>query len=326
MPISRYACKFSARWFAGALLAVLLVFTPAVGTGFLPRAAQAQDAIDFRAALDGYGQWVQHPRWGEVWIPDQRPADWQPYRLGHWAYTDEWGWYWDSEEDFGWVTYHYGRWMFDSGLGWIWVPGTEWGPAWVDWRQGDDFVGWAPLPLDEAIDEDYETPDIYMFVRAGDLLAPRAYDVFLSPRERFAYYNRSFLVNRSVLLRGMAASRSIPACRRPSSRARAGIRFGRFHRADRARRHRRRRGRDHPARQLPRPGTHARLDPRRQPFRSAERSLRALEAVAEGRTGTVGGSAPLAARGVGIETSPRISARREVSSRTRVCRNRSRRR
>ena len=39
-------------------------------------------------------------------------------------------------------------------------------------------------------------------MRAGDLLAPRAYDVFLSPRERFTYYNRSFLVNRSVLLRG----------------------------------------------------------------------------------------------------------------------------
>jgi hypothetical protein len=202
MPTPRSVRKFSARWLVRALLAISLVFAPAAGTGFLPQPAYAQDAIDFRAALDGYGQWVQHPRWGEVWIPDQMPPDWQPYRMGHWAYTDEWGWYWDSEEDFGWVTYHYGRWAFDRGLGWIWIPGKDWGPAWVDWRQGDNFVGWAPLPPDDVIDEDYETPDTYMFVRAGDLLAPRAYEVFLEPRERFAYYNRSFLVNRSVMLRG----------------------------------------------------------------------------------------------------------------------------
>jgi hypothetical protein len=26
------------------------------------------------------------------------------------------------------------------------VPGTEWAPAWVAWRYGDDWVGWAPLP------------------------------------------------------------------------------------------------------------------------------------------------------------------------------------
>jgi hypothetical protein len=202
MPIIRHDRKLSARWLAQALLAALLVFVPAAGTSILPTAAQAQDTIDFRAALDGYGQWAQHPRWGQVWIPDQRPGDWQPYRMGHWVYTDEWGWYWDSEEDFGWVTYHYGRWMFDQGLGWVWIPGMDWGPAWVDWRQGDDFVGWAPLPPDDVIDDDYETPDIYLFVRAGDLLAPRIYDVFLPPRERFGYYNRSFLVNRSVMLRG----------------------------------------------------------------------------------------------------------------------------
>src|SRR5262249_52766352 len=66
------------------------------------------------------------------------------------------------------------------------------------------FVGWAPLPPDQYIDEDYETPDTYLFVRAGDLMAVRVYDVFLPPQERFVYYNRSFLVNRSVYLRGGA--------------------------------------------------------------------------------------------------------------------------
>src|SRR5262249_1865180 len=124
-----------ARLLARAVLACSLIFASAVGTVFLPRTAMAQDIQDFRVALEGYGQWTIHPRWGDVWIPDNLPPDWQPYRLGQWVYTEEWGWYWDSEEDFGWITFHYGRWIFDRGMGWIWVPRTEWAPAWVDWRQ-----------------------------------------------------------------------------------------------------------------------------------------------------------------------------------------------
>jgi hypothetical protein len=303
MSILRYARKFSARWLVQALLAGLLVLAPAAGLGFLSQTAQAQEAVDFRAALDGYGQWVQHPRWGEVWIPDQLPPDWQPYRIGHWVYTDEWGWYWDSEEEFGWITYHYGRWVFDRGLGWIWIPSKEWGPAWVDWRQGDDFVGWAPLPPDEAIDEDYETPDTYMFVRAGDLMAPRVYEVFLAPRERFAYYNRSFLVNRSVLLRGgsrIAVNPGVP----PAFIARAsGHSFRPVHIAP-----------------VVLAGTAGVVGAiiLRDSFRDRERtrvSIREtnrfiqpndrfvpLKPLQKGERGQLGGSAPLAARGVGIET------------------------
>ncbi len=303
MPISRSVRNFGARWLAPAVLAVSLVLAPAVGTVFLPVAAQAQDAIDFRVALEGYGQWVQHPRWGEVWIPEQVPPDWQPYRLGHWAYTEEWGWYWDSEEDFGWVTYHYGRWVFDRGLGWIWIPGRDWGPAWVDWRQGDDFVGWAPLPPDEYLDEDYESPDIYLFVRAGDLLAPRVYVVFLPPQERFTYYNRSFLVNRTVRLGGgahIAVNPGVP----PAFIARASGRPFR------------------PVSIAPvvLAGTAgvAGAIILRENFRDRERtrvSIREssrlvrpqdhfvpLKPLQKGERGQLGGSTPLAARGVGIET------------------------
>ena len=301
MPISHHR-KFGARWLIQASLAALLVFTPAVGTSFLPMAVQAQDAVDFHAALDGYGQWVQHPRWGEVWIPAQLPPDWQPYRLGHWAYTDEWGWYWDSEEGFGWITYHYGRWVLDQGLGWIWIPGAEWGPAWVDWRQGDDFVGWAPLPPDDYVDDGYETPDIYLFVRAGDLLAPRIYDVFLPPRERFGYYSRSFLVNRSVLLRGgrIAVNPGVP----PAFIARASGRP--FHSVFIA-----------PVVLAGTAGVAGAII-LRDNFRDRERtrvSIRdsnrfiqpndhfvTLKPLQKGERGQLGGSAPLAARGTGIET------------------------
>jgi hypothetical protein len=159
---------------------------------------QPQEQIDFEAALEGYGHWVEHPRLGDVWVPDNVPQDWQPYRIGHWVYSDEWGWYWNSDEDFGWVTYHYGRWYLDRELGWAWVPGDEWGPAWVNWRQGDDFVGWAPTPPDEFIDVE-EVPDSYMFVRAGDLLAPEVYTVFVPYRERRDFYYRSTLINRTII-------------------------------------------------------------------------------------------------------------------------------
>jgi hypothetical protein len=60
-------------------------------------------------------------------------------------YTDV-GWTWVSYEDFGWAAYHYGRWIRLEDYGWCWVPGYEWGPAWVSWRTGGDYIGWAPLP------------------------------------------------------------------------------------------------------------------------------------------------------------------------------------
>ncbi len=186
-----------------AMVAALVALTSISNGVFCSHTAYAQAKlpVDFRAALEGYGQWVQHPRWGQVWILEQIPQGWQPYRQGHWVYTDEWGWYWDSDEEFGWVTYHYGRWMFDSELGWIWIPSEEWGPAWVSWRQGDDVVGWAPLPPDGLIDED-ENPDTYIFVRVGDLLAPQIYSVILPPQDRFVYFRRCAVVNRSFVLGG----------------------------------------------------------------------------------------------------------------------------
>ncbi len=197
----------SFRISAGALASILALtgVAPTGVPGFVSRAqAQApapgpqQEQIDFDAALEGYGHWVQHPSLGDVWVPDSVPQDWQPYRLGHWIYTDEWGWYWNSDEPFGWITYHYGRWYLDRQTGWVWIPSDEWGPAWVNWRQGDDFVGWAPTPPDEYADNDEDYADNYMFVRAGDLMAPEVYTVFIPYRDRRDYYHRSTLVNRTI--------------------------------------------------------------------------------------------------------------------------------
>src|SRR5262249_49228579 len=29
---------------------------------------------------------------------------------------------------------------------WVWVPAVQWAPAWVTWREGGGYIGWAPLP------------------------------------------------------------------------------------------------------------------------------------------------------------------------------------
>ena len=110
--------------------------------------AAAQESIDidtFYDELAPYGQWVWHPRYGYVWLPETVSDNWRPYTVGRWTYTDEYGWYWDSNEPFAWAVYHYGRWGYDPDYGWFWVPGDTWAPAWVQWRYSDDYVGWAPI-------------------------------------------------------------------------------------------------------------------------------------------------------------------------------------
>src|ERR1051326_7042046 len=67
------------------------------------RPAQAQEMlVEFRETLGAYGRWVEHPRWGAVWLPEGTPADWRPYRLGDWGYTGEWGGGWGSAGGRGW--------------------------------------------------------------------------------------------------------------------------------------------------------------------------------------------------------------------------------
>ena len=100
----------------------------------------------FYDSLSSYGSWFETPDYGYVWQPVVvRDSNWRPYSRGRWACSDR-GWTWISEEPFGWATYHYGRWALLRGYGWIWVPGSEWAPSWVSWRENDSHIGWAPLP------------------------------------------------------------------------------------------------------------------------------------------------------------------------------------
>ncbi len=99
----------------------------------------------FYESLSPYGRWVDAGPYGWCWTPYDVSADWRPYDDGRWTYTDV-GWAWDSDEPWGWACYHYGRWFYQADYGWLWMPGQDWAPAWVAWRYGDDWVGWAPLP------------------------------------------------------------------------------------------------------------------------------------------------------------------------------------
>jgi len=171
-----------------------------------PAVAQAASvSADFRVALEPFGVWRHHGRFGDVWVPANRARDWRPYTAGHWIYTDDYGWYWvanDQEVEWGWITYHYGHWYRDPGSGWIWIPSDVWAPAWVDWRSGEQYVGWAPQPPDEveiAVDDD---PAYWSFVGSSDLIAPSIVAVML-PKTRIAeVFRRTHVVNRTVVMRG----------------------------------------------------------------------------------------------------------------------------
>jgi len=97
----------------------------------------------FQAPLTPYGEWIDC-NYGYVWRPYSVGAHWRPYMHGRWVWTS-YGWYWTSYEPYGWAVYHYGRWTYDDYYGWIWIPDEVWGPAWVEWRYDDDYIGWAPL-------------------------------------------------------------------------------------------------------------------------------------------------------------------------------------
>jgi hypothetical protein len=121
--------------------------TIALLSSFAPQAKSQDVSVDFFYDNLNGGSWIEVGDYGYCWQPDVAVNDstWRPYADGYWAYTDD-GWTWVSYEDFGWATYHYGRWVKLADYGWVWKPGYEWGPAWVSWRTGGNYIGWAPLP------------------------------------------------------------------------------------------------------------------------------------------------------------------------------------
>ncbi len=110
--------------------------------------------------LDDYGTWDTGTEYGPVWYPREVPADWVPYRVGHWVWTGPWGWTWVESEPWGYAPFHYGRWAYIRSR-WGWVPGPIavrpiWSPALVAFAGGGGFsigiggvAAWFPLGVGE---------------------------------------------------------------------------------------------------------------------------------------------------------------------------------
>src|SRR5216684_845077 len=160
---------------------VVLLFAVAAVCG--PRTFQARGEVDFSVGLNissrsdfyspltPYGAWVDVSSHGRCWRPASVPTGWRPYTTGHWEWTDV-GWYWVSDEPWSWACYHYGSWVYDSSYGWVWMPGTEWAPAWVVWREAPDYIGWAPCGPGGVVVSDsfFVFTDVHRF---HDRLGPR---------------------------------------------------------------------------------------------------------------------------------------------------------
>jgi len=197
-----FRLRFVVRYRALAVL-VPVVFSFMMVFSSVPPAQAQRFAIksEFRLALQPYGEFREHSRWGEVWVPSRVNREWRPYTVGHWVYSDDYGWYWDAdqeEQEWGWVAYHYGRWVWDADLGWCWVAGDEWSPAWVQWRRGEQLVGWSPLPPDEIIVEVRESPRYWMFVEPQEIFATNLLAVYVNPAP--VRFGETVVVNRTVLI------------------------------------------------------------------------------------------------------------------------------
>ncbi len=100
MTIRKSTLRISTRMACAVLASAFFVATPIVAT-FAPAQAQQESAVsvEFRGALEPYGRWERHSRWGEVWVPAKVSRDWRPYTVGRWVYSNDWGWYWVSDEE-----------------------------------------------------------------------------------------------------------------------------------------------------------------------------------------------------------------------------------
>lgn len=152
----------------------------------IPNKSRAQGGYisdqEFYDELSPYGTWIQDDYYGDVWIPNV-DQDFRPYATnGYWAQT-EYGNTWISDYPWGWATFHYGRWHYDDYYGWEWIPGHHWAPAWVSWRHGGGYYGWAPLDagitISIVLGGGYHAPDNYWVCAPERYMnSPRIYNYY----------------------------------------------------------------------------------------------------------------------------------------------------
>ncbi len=182
----------------------------------------------FHTNLQPYGSWHVSASLGQVWIPHVHVSGWHPYAYGHWVYSD-FGWTWVSDYAWGAIPYHYGTWALDPEFGWVWVPGYVWAPAWVVFRTGPSYVGWAPVPPSFSIGASFSFadygPDHFVFVRESDFVEPEIHRHALPAQRSRAVFSDTTVIhnlqieNDVVVNRGLDVHQVERQARAPVARA-----------------------------------------------------------------------------------------------------------
>lgn len=181
----------------------LLAILVGVGSVYVNEARSQTANVSFSVfynSLKPYGRWMNNSTYGQVWISNDR--NFVPYSTGgHWAYTD-YGWTWVSDYDWGWAPFHYGRWNYNDSYGWYWVPGYEWAPAWVAWRGGGDYYGWAPLSPGLSVNVNFNTIPVNWWVFAPNrYITSPSISRYYVPRTRNVTIIRNTTVVNNVTVR-----------------------------------------------------------------------------------------------------------------------------
>jgi hypothetical protein len=194
--------KFKGRIYITVFLIFLLTDSCMVSRPEYSRRpySRGQDYVTaqvFYDELSPYGHWVHNRQYDFVWIPNVG-RNFYPYLTdGRWVMTD-YGWTWVSDYDWGWAPFHYGRWDYDPYYGWIWFPDYEWAPAWVTWRMGDGYFGWAPMRPGMDIGMSYEgniDPDRWIFVRENDFGRSNPQRYYISRRNNIQIIRNTTVIN-----------------------------------------------------------------------------------------------------------------------------------
>lgn len=153
----------------------------------------------FYQELSPYGYWDRDVNYGDIWFPARVGRDFRPYGTnGYWAMT-EYGNTWVSGYAWGWAPFHYGRWVYTSYNGWGWIPGYDWAPAWVDWRSGGGYYGWAPMAPAVNVRVAVGVPlDFWVFIPTRRIYERRM-DRYWSYGER-NMYNRTTIINNNTYI------------------------------------------------------------------------------------------------------------------------------
>jgi hypothetical protein len=161
--------------------------------------------------LDAEGSWRVDASYGNVWTPNRVASDWTPYRDGHWAWVNPWGWTWVDDAPWGYAVSHYGRWARIHET-WSWVPGPQrepavYAPALVVFLGGGNFrtagaggganVGWFPLAPREVYQPAYPVSRGYFerVNRSNAVIAPGAITTIYNQVNNTKVSNTTNVVN-----------------------------------------------------------------------------------------------------------------------------------